>query len=66
MTNPIHILINEVASFLLFSLSILLFMGVITNQYVSFIGGILLGTISFISSVIFYIYSIKLKNSNHF
>ncbi|WP_242289069.1 MULTISPECIES: hypothetical protein [unclassified Bacillus cereus group] len=43
MTNPIQILINKVASFLLFSLSILLFMGVITNQYVSFIGGILLG-----------------------
>lgn len=63
MANPKQVLINRVGSLSLCILSILLFIGAITNQYVSFVGGILLGAISLISSVIFYIYSIKLKRT---
>ncbi|MDX5808325.1 hypothetical protein [Bacillus cereus group sp. BfR-BA-02730] len=63
MANPKQVLINRVGSLLLCILSLLLFIGAITNQYVSFVGGILLGVITLISSVTFYIYSIKLKGT---
>lgn len=63
MVKSKQVLINRVGSLLLCILSLLLFIGAITNQYVSFVGGILLGVITLISSVTFYIYSIKLKGT---
>ncbi len=63
MVKSKQVLINRLGSLLLCILSLLLFIGAITNQYVSFVGGILLGIISLISSIIFYIYSFKLKKN---
>lgn len=53
--------VNKVGSIVLFILSIILFGGAISNTVISSIGGIILGTLSITSSVLFWIYSMKVE-----
>ncbi|SCN34192.1 Uncharacterized protein BCRIVMBC938_02031 [Bacillus wiedmannii] len=53
--------VNKLGSIVLFILSILLFAGTMSNTGVSTVGGTILGTLSIVSSILFWIYSLKVE-----